>query len=101
MRVINFVFDSFIVFDLLEIKHELKLTFIFFPEWYQIVISLYGSYCFKDLDLALCVLIDLALCDFDNLAMNVKRIKGRESIPVVVNVVDVIGSDKVSGSKNA
>ena len=53
------------MFDLLEIKHELKLAFIFFPEWYQIVISLYGSYCFKDLDLALFVLIDLALCDFD------------------------------------
>ncbi|KAJ6946166.1 hypothetical protein NC651_001049 [Populus alba x Populus x berolinensis] len=30
--------------------------------------------------------------------MNVKRIKGRESIPVVVNVVDVIGSDKVSAA---
>lgn len=65
------------------------------------MISLYGSYCFKDLDLALCVLIDLALSDFDNLAVNVKRIKGRESIPVVVNVVDVIGSDKVLGSKKA
>ncbi|KAG6788268.1 hypothetical protein POTOM_004330 [Populus tomentosa] len=37
----------------------------------------------------------LALCDFDNLAVIVKRIKGRESIPVVVNIVDVIGSDKV------
>lgn len=81
------------MFDLLEIKHELKLAFFFFPEWYQIVISLYGSYCFKD--------PDLALCDFDNLAVNVKRIKGRESIPVVVNIVDVIGSDKVLGSKKA
>lgn len=90
------------MFDLLEIKHELKsVFFFFFPEWYQIVISLYGSYCFKDPDLALCVLIDLSLCDFDNLAVNVKRIKGRESIPVVVNIVDVIGSDKVVGSKKA
>lgn len=62
------------------------------------MISLYGSYCLKDLDLALCVLIDLALCDFDNLAVNVKRIKDRESIPVVFNIVDVIGSDEVLGS---
>ncbi|KAG6791652.1 hypothetical protein POTOM_000782 [Populus tomentosa] len=52
-------------------------------------------HCFKDLDLDLCVLIALALCDFDNLAVIVKRIIDRESIPVVVNIVDVIGSDKV------
>jgi hypothetical protein len=41
------------------------------------------------------------LCDFDYSAVNVKRIKGSESIPVVVNIVDVIGSDKVLGSKKA